>query len=144
MIMFTMTAPRRKLKRALQAGGLVLLLAAVVPGIYCSLTEAEAMSSFADGSDAVAGEQAAATDSTAGSTAEGTADGTTEGTTDGAAENAAQSTANNETATDSNAAPGAESAEITESTESAESTDGSFLQSLREALFGPEQQVEMY
>ncbi len=136
MIMFTMTAPRRKLKRALQAGGLVLLLAAVVPGIYCSLTEAEAMSSFADGSDAVAGEQAAATDSTAGSTAEGTVDG--------AAENAAQSAANNETATDSNAAPGAESAEITESTESAESTDGSFLQSLREALFGPEQQVEMY
>lgn len=141
MIMFTMTAPRRKLKRALQAGGLVLLLAAVVPGIYCSLTEAEAMSSFADGSDTVAGGQTAVTDDTADSAAEGTTEGITDSTTENAAESTAESTANNETAADGDGAPGTEGAK---SLESIESTDGSFLQSLREALFGPEQQVEMY
>lgn len=49
MIIFTVMSPRRKLKRAAQVGGLVLLLGAVVPAIYSGLTEAEAMSSFAEG-----------------------------------------------------------------------------------------------
>lgn len=49
MIMFTVTKPRRKLKRFLQAAALVLLLAVVVPGIYHSLESVGAMSLFASG-----------------------------------------------------------------------------------------------
>ncbi len=54
MIMFTVTKPRRKLKRLLQAAALVLLLAVVVPGIYHSLESVGAMSLFASG-EAVSG-----------------------------------------------------------------------------------------
>ncbi len=60
MIMFTVTKPRRKLKRVLQAAALVLLLAVVVPGIYHNLESVGAMSLFASG-DAVSGSEEQAT-----------------------------------------------------------------------------------
>ncbi|MBQ3180734.1 MAG: hypothetical protein IJB55_05200 [Firmicutes bacterium] len=134
MIMFTMTAPRRKLKRALQAGGMVLLLAAVVPAIYSSLTEAEAMSSFADAG-------AAAADSTE------------------SAENAGNSgnAGNSESADGADSADGevsaagADTAGATDNTEGAgpetaavEEEGTGLLDALREVLFGPERQIEMY
>ncbi len=60
MIMFTVTKPRRKLKRVLQAAALVLLLAVVVPGIYHNLESVGAMSLFASG-EAVSGSEEQAT-----------------------------------------------------------------------------------
>lgn len=46
MIMLTVTKPRRKLKRLLKGGALLLLLGVVVPGIYYSLQTVGAMSLF--------------------------------------------------------------------------------------------------
>ncbi len=49
MIMLTVTKPRRKLKRLLKGGALLLLLGVVVPGIYHGLQTVGAMSLFASG-----------------------------------------------------------------------------------------------
>ena len=49
MIMLTVTKPRRKLKRLLKGGALLLLLGVVVPGIYHGLQTVVAMSLFASG-----------------------------------------------------------------------------------------------
>lgn len=49
MIMLTVTKPRRKLKRLLKGGALLLLLGVVVPGLYHSLQAVGAMSLFASG-----------------------------------------------------------------------------------------------
>ncbi len=46
MIMLTVTKPRRKLKKLLKGGALLLLLGVVVPGIYYSLQTVGAMSLF--------------------------------------------------------------------------------------------------
>ena len=58
MIMLTVTKPRRKLKRILKGGALLLLLGVVVPGIYYSLESMGAMSLFASGDTVVQSEQA--------------------------------------------------------------------------------------
>ncbi len=49
MIMLTVTKPRRKLRRILKGVGLLLLLLAVVPGLYYTLSSVGAMSMFASG-----------------------------------------------------------------------------------------------
>lgn len=49
MIMLTVTKPRRKLRRILKGAGLLLLLLAVVPGLYYTLSSVGAMSTFASG-----------------------------------------------------------------------------------------------
>lgn len=55
MIMFTITRPKRKLKKFLGAAALVLLLGVVVPGVYFTLSGVGAMSLFASG-EAIGGE----------------------------------------------------------------------------------------
>jgi hypothetical protein len=49
MIMFTITKPRRKLKKLLTVTALLLLLGVVVPGIYSGMSAVGAMSLFASG-----------------------------------------------------------------------------------------------
>lgn len=49
MIMFTITKPRRKLKKIMTAAALMLLIGIVVPGVYYSLSAVGAMSLFASG-----------------------------------------------------------------------------------------------
>lgn len=101
MIMFTVTKPRRKLKRLLQAAALVLLLAVVVPGIYHSLESVGAMSLFASG-EAVSGPAAETQGAAAGEAAQPTE---TQGTATGevvqpteAAESSAAAQADSEAA----------------------------------------------
>ena len=77
MIMFTVTKPRRKLKRVLQAAALVLLLAVVVPGIYHNLesvgataqsettAEAEAATNQAEAENALEDEAASGSENEA-------------------------------------------------------------------------------
>ncbi len=49
MIMFTITKPRRKLKKLLTVTAMLLLLGVVVPGIYSGMSAVGAMSLFASG-----------------------------------------------------------------------------------------------
>lgn len=59
MIMLTVTKPRRKLKRLLKGGALLLLLGVIVPGIHHGLEAVGAMSLFASGETVTQTEQAA-------------------------------------------------------------------------------------
>ena len=122
MIMFTVTKPRRKLKRVLQAAALVLLLAVVVPGIYHNLESVGAMSLFASG-EAGSGSEEQATQPEA----------TTEPETTAEAE-AATNQAEAENALEDEAASGSENEAETES----------FWQPLLRVLFGDKSQVTSY
>lgn len=140
MIMFTVTKPRRKLKRVLQAAALVLLLAVVVPGIYHSLESVGAMSLFASG-DAVSGseEQAAQPEATT----ELEAAAQPEATTEPEAADQSETTAGTEAATsqaDDENAPVDEAASDSEN----EAETESFWQPLLRVLFGDKSQVTSY
>lgn len=128
MIMFTVTKPRRKLKRVLQAVALVLLLAVVVPGIYHSLESVEAMSLFASG-EAVSGSEEQATQPEATTEPEATAQSETT-----AEAEAATNQAEAENALEDEAASGSENEAETES----------FWQPLLRVLFGDKSQVTSY
>lgn len=128
MIMFTVTKPRRKLKRVLQAAALVLLLAVVVPGIYHSLASVEAMSLFASG-EAVSGSEEQATQPEATTEPEATAQSETT-----AEAEAATNQAEAENALEDEAASGSENEAETES----------FWQPLLRVLFGDKSQVTSY
>ncbi len=128
MIMFTVTKPRRKLKRVLQAAALVLLLAVVVPGIYHSLESVGAMSLFASG-DAVSGSEEQATQPEATTEPEATAQ--SEMTAEA---EAATNQAEAENALEDEAASGSENEAETES----------FWQPLLRVLFGDKSQVTSY
>lgn len=128
MIMFTVTKPRRKLKRVLQAAALVLLLAVVVPGIYHSLESVGAMSLFASG-DAVSGSEEQATQPEATTEPEATAQSETT-----AEAEAATNQAEAENALEDEAASGSENEAETES----------FWQPLLRVLFGDKSQVTSY
>ena len=128
MIMFTVTKPRRKLKRVLQATALVLLLAVVVPGIYHSLESVGAMSLFASG-DAVSGSEEQVTQPEATTEPEATAQSETT-----AEAEAATNQAEAENALEDEAASGSENEAETES----------FWQPLLRVLFGDKSQVTSY
>ena len=128
MIMFTVTKPRRKLKRVLQAAALVLLLAVVVPGIYHSLESVGAMSLFASG-DAVSGSEEQTTQPEATTEPEATAQSDTT-----AEAEAATNQAEAENALEDEAASGSENEAETES----------FWQPLLRVLFGDKSQVTSY
>lgn len=128
MIMFTVTKPRRKLKRVLQAAALVLLLAVVVPGIYHSLESVGAMSLFASG-DAVSGSEEQTTQPEATTKPEATAQSETT-----AEAEAATNQAEAENALEDEAASGSENEAETES----------FWQPLLRVLFGDKSQVTSY
>ncbi len=128
MIMFTVTKPRRKLKRVLQAAALVLLLAVVVPGIYHSLESVGAMSLFASG-EAVSGSEEQATQPEATTEPEATAQSETT-----AEAEAATNQAEAENALEDEAASGSENEAETES----------FWQPLLRVLFGDKSQVTSY
>ncbi len=128
MIMFTVTKPRRKLKRVLQAAALVLLLAVVVPGIYHSLESVGAMSLFASG-DAVSGSEEQTTQPEATTEPEATAQ--SEMTAEA---EAATNQAEAENALEDEAASGSENEAETES----------FWQPLLRVLFGDKSQVTSY
>lgn len=128
MIMFTVTKPRRKLKRVLQAAALVLLLAVVVPGIYHNLESVGAMSLFASG-EAVSGSEEQATQPEATTEPEATAQSETT-----AESEAATSQAEAENALEDEAASGSENEAETES----------FWQPLLRVLFGDKSQVTSY
>ncbi len=128
MIMFTVTKPRRKLKRVLQAAALVLLLAVVVPGIYHSLESVGAMSLFASG-DAVSGSEEQTTQPEATTEPEATAQ--SEMTAEA---EAATNQAEAESALEDEAASGSENEAETES----------FWQPLLRVLFGDKSQVTSY
>lgn len=128
MIMFTVTKPRRKLKRVLQAAALVLLLAVVVPGIYHSLESVGAMSLFASG-DAVSGSEEQATQPEATTEPEATAQSETT-----AEAEAATNQAEAENALEDEAASGSGNEAETES----------FWQPLLRVLFGDKSQVTSY
>ncbi len=128
MIMFTVTKPRRKLKRVLQAAALVLLLAVVVPGIYHSLESVGAMSLFASG-DAVSGSEEQTTQPEATTEPEATAQSETT-----AEAEAATNQAEAENALEDEAASGSENEAETES----------FWQPLLRVLFGDKSQVTSY
>ncbi len=130
MIMFTVTKPRRKLKRVLQAAALVLLLAVVVPGIYHSLESVEAMSLFASG-EAVSGSEEQTTQPEATTEPEATAQSET--TAEAEAE-AATNQAEAKNALEDEAASGSENEAETES----------FWQPLLRVLFGDKSQVTSY
>lgn len=128
MIMFTVTKPRRKLKRVLQAAALVLLLAVVVPGIYHSLESVEAMSLFASG-EAVSGSEEQTTQPEATTEPEATAQSETT-----AEAEAATNQAEAKNALEDEAASGSENEAETES----------FWQPLLRVLFGDKSQVTSY
>lgn len=128
MIMFTVTKPRRKLKRVLQAAALVLLLAVVVPGIYHSLESVGAMSLFASG-EAVSGSEEQATQPEATTEPEATAQSETT-----AEAEAATNQAEAENAPEDEAASGSEN----------ETEKESFWQPLLRVLFGDKSQVTSY
>lgn len=128
MIMFTVTKPRRKLKRVLQAAALVLLLAVVVPGIYHNLESVGAMSLFASG-EAVSGSEEQATQPEATTELEATAQSETTAGTE-----AATSQAEDENAPVDEAASDSENEAETES----------FWQPLLRVLFGDKSQVTSY
>lgn len=128
MIMFTVTKPRRKLKRVLQAAALVLLLAVVVPGIYHSLESVGAMSLFASG-EAVSGSEEQTTQPEATTEPEATAQSETT-----AEAEAATNQAEAENALEDEAASGSENEAETES----------FWQPLLRVLFGDKSQVTSY
>ncbi len=128
MIMFTVTKPRRKLKRVLQAAALVLLLAVVVPGIYHSLESVGAMSLFASG-EAVSGSEEQVTQPEATTEPEATAQSETT-----AEAEAATNQAEAENALEDEAASGSENEAETES----------FWQPLLRVLFGDKSQVTSY
>lgn len=128
MIMFTVTKPRRKLKRVLQAAALVLLLAVVVPGIYHSLESVGAMSLFASG-EAVSGSEEQATQPEATTEPEAIAQSETT-----AEAEAATNQAEAENALEDEAASGSENEAETES----------FWQPLLRVLFGDKSQVTSY
>ncbi len=128
MIMFTVTKPRRKLKRVLQAAALVLLLAVVVPGIYHSLESVGAMSLFASG-DAVSGSEEQTTQPEATTEPEATAQSETT-----AEAEVATNQAEAENALEDEAASGSENEAETES----------FWQPLLRVLFGDKSQVTSY
>ncbi len=126
MIMFTVTKPRRKLKRVLQAAALVLLLA--VAGIYHSLESVEAMSLFASG-EAVSGSEEQTTQPEATTEPEATAQSETT-----AEAEAATNQAEAENAPEDEAASGSEN----------EAEKESFWQPLLRVLFGDKSQVTSY
>ncbi len=128
MIMFTVTKPRRKLKRVLQAAALVLLLAVVVPGIYHSLESVGAMSLFASG-EAVSGSEEQTTQPEATTEPEATAQSETT-----AEAEVATNQAEAENALEDEAASGSENEAETES----------FWQPLLRVLFGDKSQVTSY
>ena len=128
MIMFTVTKPRRKLKRVLQAAALVLLLAVVVPGIYHNLESVGAMSLFASG-EAVSGSEEQATQPEATTEPEATAQSETT-----AEAEAATNQAEAKNALEDEAASGSENEAETES----------FWQPLLRVLFGDKSQVTSY
>lgn len=128
MIMFTVTKPRRKLKRVLQAAALVLLLAVVVPGIYHNLESVGAMSLFASG-EAVSGSEEQTTQPEATTEPEATAQSETT-----AEAEAATNQAEAKNALEDEAASGSENEAETES----------FWQPLLRVLFGDKSQVTSY
>ena len=128
MIMFTVTKPRRKLKRVLQAAALVLLLAVVVPGIYHSLESVGAMSLFASG-DAVSGSEEQTTQP--------------EATTEPEATAQSETTAEAEAATNQAEAENALEDEAASCSENEAETE-SFWQPLLRVLFGDKSQVTSY
>ncbi len=135
MIMFTITKPKRKLKKLFSAAALVLLLAVVVPGIYFTLSGVGAMSLFASG-EAIGGD------------AEQQPTEQTEQTEQTAAEQAGQSEQNEQTEpaapSEQTAAEPTEPAETSEPTEPTEPEKAGFLQSLRAVFFGEQPEVVPY
>ena len=128
MIMFTVTKPRRKLKRVLQAAALVLLLAVGVPGIYHNLESVGAMSLFASG-DAVSGSEEQVTQP--------------EETTEPEATAQSETTAEAEAATNQAEAANALEDEAASGSENEAKTE-SFWQPLLRVLFGDKSQVTSY
>lgn len=133
MIMFTITKPKRKLKKLFSAAALVLLLAVVVPGIYFTLAGVGAMSLFASG-EAI-GEEAGQQQTEQNEQAEPTVP-SEQTEQNGQAEQTVPS--------EQTAAEPTEPAEQTEPTEQAEPEKAGFLQSLRAVFFGEQLAVVPY
>ncbi len=140
MIMFTITKPKRKLKKLFSAAALILLLGVVVPGIYFTLSGVGAMSLFASG-EAI-GEDAAGQPTEQAAPSE-----QTEPSEQTAAEPAEPTEPTDQTEpTEPTAAEQAETepTETTEPAEQAEAEKAGFLQSLRAVFFGEQLEVIPY
>ena len=135
MIMFTITKPKRKLKKLFLAAALVLLLAVAVPGAYFTLSDAGAMSLFASG-EAVEQPPNAAADAAA------AADGQTD---ENAQPEQAEQTAGAADAAGQAADTSDEAGEDTEDTADTDAAaEPSFWARLRAVFFGEEPQVLPY
>lgn len=149
MIMLTVTKPRRKLKRLLKGGALLLLLGVVVPGIYHGLQTVGAMSLFASG-ESVQTETGAPTEQSAPPEQAGAVP-TENVHNSGNAEN----TESTESAGSIEGTDSAESINSTESTINAENTESTgsteeevdkpgLLERLKAVIFGEQATVQPY
>ncbi len=146
MIMLTVTKPRRKLKRLLKGGALLLLLGVVVPGIYHGLQTVGAMSLFASG-ESVQIETGVPTEQSAPPEQAGAVP-TENVHNSGNAENT-ESIESTDSAESANSTESTINAENTESTESIESTEEEvdkpgLLERLKAVIFGEQATVQPY
>ncbi|HIU10303.1 MAG TPA: hypothetical protein IAB00_03520 [Candidatus Avidehalobacter gallistercoris] len=131
MIMFTITKPKRKLRKLFSAAALVLLVAVVVPGIYFTLSGMGAMSLFASG-EAISEQHDEQTGNTKQTAVEQA--GQTEQNVQGEQAKPSEQTAAEQT----------ELAEQSEPVEQKAPEKAGFLQNLRAVFFGEQLEVVPY
>ena len=140
MIMFMITRPRGKMKKLFAAGGMVLLLGVIVPGIYFALSGMGAMSLFAAG-DNIDGGGAVSPAPADGAEQEKEANEGIEGGTETAADNI---NAESDAIGGGESAAAADGEETPADEKTTEPAKPGFLQSLKEELFGEQPQVQLY